>query len=969
MARLFDDTTTSPEDEVDFGSPSKLDDLIQDGQSLEMVIGRVDVDATMAISSKMNASASTGYVWLLGTVTGGTGNLFMRLYCPMSGAAKDIYAGTADDVVVDQHEAWCWTLDSENETDGQDGVRLYRGPLETPITEVAGYVVGNAGSGTFNADASDPQQIGNWQVNNEPFGGDLAWGCRLHKSGGTAFTAAEVTNVQAALLLCQAGRVAKGKAWLEDIGTLVLLWELESDGTVTDHSDTPATGTLTGTASGTNQGTWIAPSTKHYDSEPDATVDITDQIGYDYASPMATAIIDTDAATGEVWFNRTLDLTGTDYDRMAGIGVVIDGVWEEQLASTTGGVQAVAFSGYGTGAKKIEFVDGARSRPGGVPAEVSTVILIRLDDTGATQDTPADGSRHLTVYSESIWSVGFFANPAQRDGVGARIRLGQPARIDGVTFCGYGGAELTEDGYTAGGRTDLVAKMTGPSPIASILAIGVNDWAQNAELTTWAAAFEDLIDAWVAATTDEHLFVIGPIDKNDWGNDNGAGAPYTLAEMSTAMSDAVDNVGLARVTFHDPGPDGDAVLTYPTNYFDVTHPDSTGHGLLYDWLAAILNAALPYVLEVDPLAVVVGMTDIGFRYDRLLGVDSLAVVVAPTDVGVRHDRALVVDPLAVVVSPTDVDLTYTAGFALIVDTLAITVALTDVFFGRTVLANSLAVTVALTDIGLRRNAILAVDPLAVAVAPTDIGVRYDRFIEVDPLALTIAPTDIGVRYDRALTADPLAVVVSLTDITLTATGSYLLVVDPLAVAVAATDVGLRHDHALGVDPLAVAVALTDVGFSYDHVLAVESLAIAVALSDILLTVTAVSVTVVVTGKFPEEHASALADILANGGTVTVSRESTTFDDDDRPTVTQSSVGGAGLAIPGDLERYEALRLVEHAATTLLFAPTSYVHINDGPKPGDRFSWPPSSGETHTVRSVEAVAPDGFGIVYTVIGER
>jgi hypothetical protein len=113
-----------------------------------------------------------------------------------------------------------------------------------------------------------------------------------------------------------------------------------------------------------------------------------------------------------------------------------------------------------------------------------------------------------------------------------------------------------------------------------------------------------------------------------------------------------------------------------------------------------------------------------------------------------------------------------------------------------------------------------------------------------------------------------------------------------------------------------------------------------------------------------EHAAALADVRLAGTAVTFSRSTTTYTEaTDVASLATTTVAGYALRVRGDPERYRALSLVESAAPTLLFVPTTY---GDRPEVGDTLTW---ESATHTVRDVSPLAPDGTPILARVVVGR
>ena len=103
-------------------------------------------------------------------------------------------------------------------------------------------------------------------------------------------------------------------------------------------------------------------------------------------------------------------------------------------------------------------------------------------------------------------------------------------------------------------------------------------------------------------------------------------------------------------------------------------------------------------------------------------------------------------------------------------------------------------------------------------------------------------------------------------------------------------------------------------------------------------------------KYASEHSGAYADIQDAGAEVFFKKKSTT-------------ISGVALQIKGDPEEYEALKLIEKAALTLLFVAETY---GDSPPLGASCEW----GEMrYLVEATRKVAPDGTAILSRVIVSR
>jgi len=117
-------------------------------------------------------------------------------------------------------------------------------------------------------------------------------------------------------------------------------------------------------------------------------------------------------------------------------------------------------------------------------------------------------------------------------------------------------------------------------------------------------------------------------------------------------------------------------------------------------------------------------------------------------------------------------------------------------------------------------------------------------------------------------------------------------------------------------------------------------------------------------SYTDSHARAAALVAAKGAPVTFTRTTRTYTPTtDTSTITSTTVAGSAIRIPGDPKVYEALKLVEWDAPTLLFAPTTYDEV---PEPGDTLSW---DSNTYTVRAVQPIAPDGNNLLARVVVTR
>ena len=103
-------------------------------------------------------------------------------------------------------------------------------------------------------------------------------------------------------------------------------------------------------------------------------------------------------------------------------------------------------------------------------------------------------------------------------------------------------------------------------------------------------------------------------------------------------------------------------------------------------------------------------------------------------------------------------------------------------------------------------------------------------------------------------------------------------------------------------------------------------------------------------KYGAEHSGAYADVKDAGAEISFKKRSMT-------------VSGFALQIKGDPEEYEALKLIEKAALTLLFVSETY---GDSPPLGASCEW----GELrYQVEAIRKLAPDGTAILSRVVVSR
>ena len=103
-------------------------------------------------------------------------------------------------------------------------------------------------------------------------------------------------------------------------------------------------------------------------------------------------------------------------------------------------------------------------------------------------------------------------------------------------------------------------------------------------------------------------------------------------------------------------------------------------------------------------------------------------------------------------------------------------------------------------------------------------------------------------------------------------------------------------------------------------------------------------------KYAAEHSSAFQDIKDAGAEVSF-RKKTTI------------ISGVALQVKGDPEEYEALKLIQTEALTLLFVAKTY---GDSPPLGASCEW---GSQRYQVEATRKLAPDGTAVLSRVIVSR
>lgn len=573
MARLFGIAG----DKISLGSPTALDNLIQSGQLMMVCECRRNTNtAQIMLASK--AAVNAGFVW---DVLGTGANLGKMLFA-VERATQDtqVIGNTAmpDNTHVCVGVNW-----DASQGSGTNGVTFYANIIELPLTAMAA-TTGLAGSGAINADAAADMLIGNYAVSDLPWKGDLGWFVLKHKAGTTPWTQYEFRQVQAGILACKAAReaggsIARGLAMINASGAAEVILEIKADGTVTDHSANALTATRTGTAAGTEQTGWFAPTAFEDDLEPEHPTDKTEQVLYRYTSEFARKSFVTTATGFTAWAHSTAALFADD--RVTQIPYLIDGVYTDEIRSAlTTQYMVDQRSGLSGSSKTITFMNGMRATADGVRPYLNTSLVLVRFNAAATEQAPATRAAPLVVIGDSHLE-GFYVDNSGQEGCIQKLRLNLPSMYDSVIMYGAGGLELHDVGADATARQVLADLLCAPAPTAILSNLAGNDWFTGdwGPVSNYSAALSDFIDKLLAGFSG-HVYIAGIVANFP------DGSPYeglnSQGESSQDYRDAIAAVCAtkgSRVSYLPL----DNVVDEGNFDVDLSHPNVAGHDQLFDY--------------------------------------------------------------------------------------------------------------------------------------------------------------------------------------------------------------------------------------------------------------------------------------------------------------------------------------------------------------------------------------------------
>lgn len=534
--RLF---TAAGTDSLSWGSDAKLDNLAQGSFTAWAVIRRNSDAANLWLMAKSAGILTQGWQFLIDQHPTGATPGHLRLIVGTSGTRYDFFTANPSSTPAVPLNEHCFVAVVWNGATAT----FYVSPLATPVVATTTFAF-TTGTGAVGDDSSATLYVGNADPSNgggaQEFGGDIGF-CGAHN---VALTRAQLRVVQQGCLAYMAGS-PRGTAMLTATPTCVLAGHLGSEGTVTDLSASPATGTLTGTDPGSALGN-IYPIESFGDDLQQYGTSVThDQTSYVYASGYArSGLFTTEATSGTLWLYRSIRV---DEAAQADVGLAVDGAYTDTLTSATiNELSSDTFSGLAASSKALEFICGPRSRPSGVPVEGTWPTLVILD-AEAVRTVPVEGTSRLHYLSESTVE-GFFCDPPAQYSPCATLRANLPAGFDGIASYAYGGMQTADVAGDATLRAETAAALTAGNPRAIWIAFGVNDKVQNIALATISTQVTALVQAildTVAFTGT--VYVAAPLITVNYEGANTATVPYTLDDLRTELLAIASGFASARV--------------------------------------------------------------------------------------------------------------------------------------------------------------------------------------------------------------------------------------------------------------------------------------------------------------------------------------------------------------------------------------------------------------------------------------
>jgi hypothetical protein len=561
-----------------------LNDLAQ-GNFTYGVVGRRTSDNNNLYLGGKNPGSSTsaGWEFLTGFNVGGANPGHLRLLVWTNGTRYDVSAGTADTsntTILNQHEMMVATW-----AQSTGAVKMYRGPIESPIKEVTAYTNNTTGTGT--ASTTDaPGVLKAWNIPRGsqalPFNGDGSWVFVYNR----VLNQNELQVVQEGILTYRAGCEVtssviqtRGVNIMKSISGYVLLNYQDASGNFFEYSGNAITASNSGTAFsiGAESSNWVSP----LQFEDDLEYSIPEQTIYRYTTEFAKFTVSSSATQFTAWYRTTLD--PATYPSQSVLAYSINNALPVKLASavlnttgsTTPAFNSASIAGLTGSNKAISFINGARSHPSGSPEpHQGTYLTLAQFNAPATIIAPPARTNRMVAIGDSI-QEGFLADIPQQYAGLQTLRQNLPAWLDSVQMWGAGGNALYDYFVDAATTTGSINRIVSSSmPRTVVIALMAND--QGRAYWSTATAKPAVLGGinLLLKNFSGSIYLIPATPTNNETNSNSFGETYPtwramLATLPVSSSDS------SRVFYVD-------TMSPPwvntgSQMADSVHPNTSGH--------------------------------------------------------------------------------------------------------------------------------------------------------------------------------------------------------------------------------------------------------------------------------------------------------------------------------------------------------------------------------------------------------
>lgn len=280
-------------------------------------------------------------------------------------------------------------------------------------------------------------------------------------------------------------------------------------------------------------------------------------------SPFATAEYDTTANT--LYVEGISYLVGS-HPYLSKLGVYVDGEHHSSLTfAGLLGQHVVALPG---GRKTVAIVAGPTTGTSEAFSVGTSVLKVRADAELTQVNLGLDSD--IVVYGDSIAVGDACVVDVMLNAWPLQVRRAAMAAGLRLAVEGRGIRSLHEDAVDSTARAAFVAKIVAYNPSIIWMAIGTNDWGLNKwSAADFGTAYAALLDDLHTALPSADIYCQTPLTRGGEASANGSGS--TLPDYRTQIATAVSTrTAYATLVL------GPSILSYPSDFYDATHPSDAG---------------------------------------------------------------------------------------------------------------------------------------------------------------------------------------------------------------------------------------------------------------------------------------------------------------------------------------------------------------------------------------------------------